>query len=107
MREDVVYPLLALVIMVVIAIMAYHFLEGWDFLTSSLYATATVTTIGYSEVSPKTLYGKVFTIVFMIGGVATGFYALIRLSHFSKETFEKRFRKIAEKLEDMDERKRV
>ncbi len=83
MRREIAYPLLALAILLLVAIVAYHFLEGWDWLTSTLYATATVTTIGYNAVSPESFYGKIFTIFFMVGGVATGFYALVQLAQLA------------------------
>ncbi len=102
MRREIAYPLLALAILLLVAIVAYHFLEGWDWLTSTLYATATVTTIGYNAVSPESFYGKIFTIFFMVGGVATGFYALVQLAQFSRSTFEGRFERIFQSLGGVD-----
>ncbi len=94
MHKEAFYPILALAIMVAAAVVAYHFLEGWGWLTSAFFAVATITTIGYGEVLPQTLYGKIFTIGFMLAGVSTGFYALIQLSQYSRVVFERRFENI-------------
>ena len=54
----------------------FHLLEGWS-IVDSLYASAqTLTTVGFGDVVPRTVYGRVFATVFMIGGVGIVLYAL-------------------------------
>ncbi|MBI5640614.1 MAG: potassium channel protein [Nitrospirae bacterium] len=51
-------------------------LEGWDFFDSLYMTIITLTTVGYREVHDLTFTGKLFTVILIIGGVGTVFYAL-------------------------------
>ncbi|HKV36306.1 MAG TPA: potassium channel protein [Pyrinomonadaceae bacterium] len=54
----------------------FHVLEGWS-IVDSLYLTAqTVTTVGYGDLAPQTVYGRVFATVFMMLSVGIVLYAL-------------------------------
>jgi len=54
----------------------FHLLEGWS-IADSLYVTAqTLTTVGYGDVAPHTVYGRIFATVFMLAGVGIVLYAL-------------------------------
>ena len=54
----------------------FHLLEGWS-IVDSLYVTAqTVTTVGFGDLAPRTVYGRLFATVFMMMGVGVVLYAL-------------------------------
>src|SRR5829696_5213436 len=54
----------------------FHVLEGWS-IVDSLYLTAqTVTTVGFGDLAPRTVYGRLFATVFMMLGVGVVLYAL-------------------------------
>ena len=54
----------------------FHVLEGWS-IVDSLYVTAqTVTTVGFGDLAPQTVAGRVFATVFMMLGVGVVLYAL-------------------------------
>ena len=54
----------------------FHRIEGWSIL-DSLYVTAqTVTTVGFGDLTPRTIWGRAFATVFMLVGVGIVLYAL-------------------------------
>jgi len=54
----------------------FHHIEGWSIL-DSLYVTAqTVTTVGFGDLTPRTVWGRAFATVFMLVGVGIVLYAL-------------------------------
>ena len=70
--------LVAGILVAVIAggVVGYMLIEGWSFL-DSLYMTAmTITTVGYDEVNPLTVGGRIFSIFLMLGGVGIALYIL-------------------------------
>jgi voltage-gated potassium channel len=60
--------------LILIGTISYHFLEDLS-LFDSLYLTViTLTTIGYGDIWPKTIVGRLFTIFLALGGIFTLFY---------------------------------
>lgn len=54
----------------------FHILEGWS-IVDSLYLTAqTVTTVGFGDLAPRTVSGRLFATVFMLLSVGIVLYAL-------------------------------
>ena len=62
-----------------------HFVEGWSWLDSLYFSVITLTTIGYGDFSPQTDLGKIFTLPYIVVGVALilGFFNSLML-HFKK-----------------------
>jgi voltage-gated potassium channel len=54
----------------------YIIIEGWNFLDALYMTIITLTTVGFKEIHDLTLKGRLFTIVLLMGGVGTVFYAL-------------------------------
>lgn len=70
------FIILAVFVAVAIGTLVFRWLEGWSIL-DSLYVTAqTVTTVGYGDLTPRTLAGRAFASVFMVVGVGIVLYAL-------------------------------
>lgn len=49
---------------------AYHWLEGWSYLDSLYFCVITLATIGYGDLTPSTPQAKIFTIIYVINGIA-------------------------------------
>ena len=68
--------LLAVLSVIVLGTVVFHLLEGWSIL-DSLYVTAqTVTTVGFGDLTPRTIAGRAFAAVFMMASVGVVLYAL-------------------------------
>lgn len=54
----------------------YTYLENWSFIDAIYFSAVTITTLGYGDIVPVTIAGKLFTIFFSISGIAIGLYIL-------------------------------
>ena len=50
--------------------LAYHWLEGWNFLDSLYFCVVSLATVGYGDYTPTTPAAKMFTIFYIINGIA-------------------------------------
>jgi voltage-gated potassium channel len=48
----------------------YHSAEGWSWLDSAYFCVVTMATVGYGDIHPITPNGRLFTIFYIILGVA-------------------------------------
>src|SRR5215470_4860422 len=75
-RARIRIVMLAVLAAIALGTVAFHLLEGWSIL-DSLYVTAqTVTTVGFGDIAPRTVLGRLFATVFMMIGVGVVLYAL-------------------------------
>ncbi len=49
---------------------AYHWLEGWSFLDSLYFCVVSLATVGYGDYTPTTPLAKLFTIGYLVNGIA-------------------------------------
>ena len=70
------FGVLAVLIAIAVGTIVFRQLEGWSIL-DSLYLTAqTVTTVGFGDIAPRTVAGRLFATFFMMVGVGIVLYAL-------------------------------
>lgn len=59
--------------------MGYMFIEEWSFVDSIYMAIIGISTVGFAEVHPLTTNGKIFTVIYLITGLATFLYTIAEL----------------------------
>lgn len=75
-QRRILFALLAVTVAIGFGTVGFYLIEGWSLLDSLYVAAQTVTTVGYGDVTPATGNGRIFTIIFMLGGVGVVLYAL-------------------------------
>ena len=58
------------VVVLVIGTFVYHWLEGWSYLDAFYFCVISLATIGYGDLVPTTPEAKIFTIIYVINGIA-------------------------------------
>lgn len=76
LKKKLVTAFLLISLIIAFGTLGYTIIEGWNFIDSLYMTIITLTTVGYREVNPLTLKGIIFTIILIISGVGTVFYAL-------------------------------
>jgi hypothetical protein len=85
----------------------YINVEKWRFIDALYFAAATMTTVGYGDISPRTDVGKLFTIVYLFVSVGIVLYGLSLLgAHFVEEREEHWFRELVDPKTTTKEMKR-
>ena len=62
--------------LIVVGTVAYHLLEGWSWVDSIYFTTATLTTVGFGDIHPTHDASKLFTVVFVLSGVSFVLFSL-------------------------------
>ncbi len=75
-RKKITYPSIAILGVLLYGTVGYMLIEGWDLLDSLYMAVITVTTVGFEEVHALSRMGRLFSIVLILSGVGSIFYAL-------------------------------
>lgn len=75
-RKKALLTITLIILIISFGVSGYMVIEGWRF-TDALYMTViTLTTVGFREIHDLSQRGQIFTIVLILGGVGTVFYAL-------------------------------
>src|SRR6266550_7382136 len=70
------HAVIAVVVLLAVGMISFHLIEGWSLLDSLYFAAQTVTTVGFGDVAPRTVTGRLFAICFMLVGVGVVLFAL-------------------------------
>jgi voltage-gated potassium channel len=68
--------LLLLAVVYALGVFWFAFVEGWSLLDAAFMAMQTVTTVGYGQVHPLDVSGRVFTLLYIPLGVGSVFYVV-------------------------------
>lgn len=75
-RSNLRLGIIAVLVAITVGTIIFRWLEGWS-VVDSLYVTIqTVTTVGFGDLTPKSMTGRIFASIFMLAGVGVVLYAL-------------------------------
>jgi hypothetical protein len=96
MRRKVAYAVLMLMAIYIIAILVFHTVEAWAWEDSIYFTTSTITTVGYGDLTPKTYWGRLFTIPLMWIGIAVGLFVIYTVQEYGRTKLESVVRRVEE-----------
>lgn len=102
------WRLTALLIAMVMAAgtLGYVLIEGWSAWDAFYMTVITITTVGYREIHPMSRAGEAFTVLVLLSGVGTFFYAftlfmaLLAEGHFVERRLQRKHGRMLEELTD-------
>ena len=106
MRRKLIYAFSMLAAVYLIAIFAFHNLEGWNWEDSVYFTTSTITTVGYGDLTPHTAYGRLFTIPLMWIGIAVGFYVIYTIMAYGRTKVEGQLGSMVDRFDEFGGRNR-
>ena len=97
---------IALVVLTLIGMAGFHYIEGWSWFDGFYMVVTTFTTIGYQELHPLSHAGRVFNVVLILAGVSLVFLGIGSLTQalleFSLRSFfgRRRMEREIDRLKD-------
>ena len=87
----IAYSMMVIVLMITVGAFVFHALEGLSWVDSFYFATVTLTTVGYGDITPRHDVTKIFIIFYALIGVATVLFLLTNIARFYIERRERSF----------------
>ena len=91
-RKNLYFAIGLVLTLFLIGTFAYEYVEGWDWITSVYFISASMTTIGYRDVVPKTELGRLMTVAFVWIWISAGFYLIYTISEVREHELDERIR---------------
>ena len=87
----IAYSLLVIFGILLVGAVIFHYFERLSWLDSFYFATITLTTIGYGDITPTQDATKVFVIFYALSGVATVLFLMTNVARYYIEIRERQF----------------
>ena len=91
-----------LAIIVVVGIAGYMLIDGWSFLDSFYMVVITISTVGYTEIHPQGIPGRIFTSGLIVVGVGTLLYGFGIFAETLTDNAIGRYRRERQLQRDLD-----
>jgi voltage-gated potassium channel len=79
-RQHLIWGAVALGLVVLSGVLWYRLMEGWSWIDAVYMTVVTLSTVGFSEISPLSPQGRLFTIVLIMMGVGVVAYIINTLT---------------------------
>ena len=84
-HRKLLYVAIIILLLLFAGTIFYHYVENWRCIDALYFSAATMTTVGYGDITPQTDFGKLFTIFYVFTGVGVALYGLSLIaSHFAE-----------------------
>jgi len=91
LRQDLILMITAILCVITLGAVIFHFLEGWTVVDAFYFVTMTATTVGYGDLTPSTPISKIITILYALSIVPFVLYAFTAVA---KSQIEKVYTKV-------------
>ncbi|MBI4452463.1 two pore domain potassium channel family protein [Candidatus Woesearchaeota archaeon] len=82
-HRRIIYVFVVMMIMLFGGATFYYYVEGFRYIDALYLSAATMTTVGYGDITPQTDFGKLFTVAYVFFGVGIALYGLsVIATHF-------------------------
>jgi len=105
-RNDLIIALALLATLILVGTAGYHYLQDFSWMDALYMTVITITTVGFGEVHPLTVEGKILTIFLILASIITYAYILSVVTEFIvgenifQKIFHRRMKKQIQKLND-------
>eukprot|EP00816_Leptocylindrus_hargravesii_P012000 CAMPEP_0196823176 /NCGR_PEP_ID=MMETSP1362-20130617/86454_1 /TAXON_ID=163516 /ORGANISM="Leptocylindrus danicus, Strain CCMP1856" /LENGTH=427 /DNA_ID=CAMNT_0042202967 /DNA_START=71 /DNA_END=1354 /DNA_ORIENTATION=+ len=101
LEENVWHGLVTIAIYMGVGVLAYSYIfENWSVVDSLYFSMVTFTTVGYGDISPETQWGRLFTSVYAVSGIAIIGTVVGKIGEYVADTQLKALRNSNRKLEE-------
>ncbi|MBI5075431.1 MAG: potassium channel protein [Nitrospirae bacterium] len=76
LRKKFIFAVVLVALVASFGTAGYMLIEGWNFIDALYMTVITLASVGFKEIHDLSVFGRIFTIIIIIGGVATVAYAL-------------------------------
>ncbi|MBW3020402.1 potassium channel family protein [Candidatus Woesearchaeota archaeon] len=110
LKTRIIILLIGIVVLLIVGMFAFHFLEGWSYQESLYFSAISLMTRGQSNLFPTTFLSTIFTILYLFIGVCFVIYAITTLLSFYisyyQESVVKKAKNLVGKLQPKKEQKK-
>lgn len=89
-------------VMLCVGIAVYVYTEGWSIMDAAYFSVITLTTVGYGDMHPTTVFSKLFTMGYVLFGVGLVFYLFTALSRHLFEDEKKEIHRIEHEISELE-----
>jgi len=75
-RKSAAFIFLFVLFFMIVGVLAFQHIENWSFIEALYFVSATLTTVGYGDITPVTFAGRLLTVVYMWIGVTVAATAI-------------------------------